>query len=155
MELIDMGHIRPSISPWGAPVLFVKKKDGTLRMCIDYRGLNKKSIRNVFPLPRIDEIFDELRGAKIFSKMDLNIAYHQIRIRDGDEEKTAFNCQEGHFEFTVMTFGLTNAPPTWQTMIQQVLKGIRGVYVYLDDILMAALTEEEHLDQIRQVLTRL
>ncbi len=78
MELIDMEHIQPSISPWEAPVLFVKKKDGTLRMCIDYRGLNKKLIRNVFPLPRIDEIFDELRGAKIFSKMDLNMAYHQI-----------------------------------------------------------------------------
>ncbi len=141
-----MGHIRPSISFWEAPVLFVKKKDGILHMCINYWGLNKKSIRNIFPLPQIDKIFDKLREAKIFSKMNLNIAYHQIWIQDGDEEKTAFNYQEWHFKFTVMTFRLTNAPPMWQTMIQQVLKEIKRVYVYLDDILMATMMEEEHLD---------
>ena len=109
-ELLDKGFIRPSTSPWGAPVLFPKKKDKTLRLCIDYRQLNRVMIKNRYPLPRIDDLFDQLRGARVYSKIDLRTGYHQLRVRDTDIPKTAFRTRYGHFEFTVMPFGLTNAP---------------------------------------------
>jgi len=112
-ELIEAGHIRASSSPWGAPVLFVRKKNGSLRMCIDYRMLNKVTERNNYPLPRIEEMFDALQGVKYFTTLDLNMAYHQIRVAEQDIPKTAFSCSEGHFEFIVMTFGLTNAPASF------------------------------------------
>jgi hypothetical protein len=136
-ELIKLGHIRPSASPWGAPILFVRKKDGTLRMCIDYRALNKASVRNKYPLPRIDELFDQLTNATVFSKLDLDCAYHQIRINPEDIPKTAFNLSNGHYEFLVMTFGLTNAPATFQTLMNSILHDYASfTVVYLDDILI-------------------
>ena len=109
-ELQEKGFIRPSSSPWGAPVIFVDKKDGSQRMCVDYRSLNEVTIKNKYPLPRIDDLFDQLRGAYVFSKIDLRSGYHQLKIRNSDIPKTTFTTRYGLYEYTVMSFGLTNAP---------------------------------------------
>ena len=116
-ELVDRGF---SISPWGAPMLFVKKKDGTWRLCVDYRQLNKVTIRNKYPLPRIDDLFDQLQGAKVFSKIDLRSGYHQLRIRESDVPKTTFRTRYGHYEFLVMSFGLTNALAAFMDLMNRV-----------------------------------
>ena len=116
-DLLDKGFIRPSVSPWGAPVLFVRKKDGSLRMCIDYRQLNKVTVKNKYPLPRIDDLFDQLQGASYFSKIDLRSGYHQLKVRECDILKTIFRTRYGHFEFLVMSFGLTNAPTAFMDLI--------------------------------------
>ena len=108
-ELLNKGFIRPSTSSWGAPVLFVKKKDGSLRLCIDYRQLNQATIRNQYLLPRIDELFDQLQGYWVYSKIDLRLDYHQLKVQENDVSKTAFRTRYGHYEFLVMPFGLTNA----------------------------------------------
>ena len=119
-ELLDKGFIRPSVSPWGAPVLFVKKKDGTLRMCIDYRHINKVTVKNKYPLPRIEDFFYQLKGAGVFSKIDLLSGYYQLRVKEGDVPKTAFRTRYGHYVFLVMPFRLTNAPAAFMDSMNRV-----------------------------------
>ncbi|GKD99546.1 putative reverse transcriptase domain-containing protein [Tanacetum coccineum] len=121
-ELADRGFIQPSTSPWGVPVLFVKKKDGSFRMCIDYRELNKLTIKNGYPLPRIDDLFDQLQGSSVYSKIELRSSYHQLRVRDKDIPKTAFRTRYGHYEFQVMPFGLTNTPAVFMDLMNRVCK---------------------------------
>ena len=135
-ELLDKGFIRPSTSPWGAPVLFAKKKGKTLRLCIDYRQLNKVMIQNRYPLPRIDDLFDQLRGARVYSKIDLCTGYHQLRVRDMDIPKTAFRTHYGHYEFTAMPFELTNALTTFMDLMHRVFQPYldQFVVVFMDDI---------------------
>ena len=121
-ELLDKGFIKPSTSPWGALVLFAKKKDKTLRLCIDYRQLNRVTIKNRYPLSTIDDLFDQLRGARVYSKIDLRTGYHQLRVREIDIHKTAFRTRYGHFEFTVMPFRLTNAPAAFMDLMHRVFQ---------------------------------
>ncbi|GJR38574.1 putative reverse transcriptase domain-containing protein [Tanacetum coccineum] len=143
-ELADRGFIRPSTSPWGAPILFVKKKDGSFRMCIDYRELNKLTVKNRYPLPRIDDLFDQLQGSSVYSKIDLRSGYHQLRVRDEDIPKTAFRTRYGHYEFQVMPFGLTNAPAVFMDLMNRVCKPYldKFVIVFIDDILIYSRNEE-------------
>ena len=143
-ELVDKGFIQPSVSPWGAPVLFVRKKDGTLRVCIDYRQLNRVTIKNRYPLPRIDDLFDQLRGACVFSKIDLRFGYYQLKIRSDDVPKTAFRTCYGHYEFLVMPFRLTNAPAAFIGLMNKVFRQYldRFVIVFIDDILVYSRTKE-------------
>ncbi|KAL0149577.1 hypothetical protein M9458_055104, partial [Cirrhinus mrigala] len=155
-ESLNAGLIRPSSSPAGAGFFFVKK-DGSLRPCIDYRGLNDITIRNRYPLPLMSTAFELLQGAKVFTKLDLRNAYHLVRIREGDEWKTAFNTPTGHFEYRVLPFGLTNAPAVFQALINDVLRDMvnRFVFVYLDDILIFSSSLQVHAQHVRQVLKRL
>ena len=137
-ELLQKGFIRPSTSPWGAPVLFVKKKDGSMRMCIDYRELNKLTVKNRYPLPRIDDLFDQLQGASWFSKIDIRSEYHQLKVKEADIPKTTFRTRYGHYEFLVMSFGLTNAPAAFMDLMNRVCRPMldRSVIVFIDDILI-------------------
>ena len=119
-ELLEKGFIHPSVSPWGASVLFVKKKEGTLRLCVDYRQLNKMTVKNKYPLPRIDDLFDQLKGVSVFSKINLRSGYHQLRIKDTDVHKTTFRTWYGHYEFLVIPFGLPNAPVAFMDLMNRV-----------------------------------
>ena len=153
-ELLDKGFIRPSTSPWGAPVLFAKKKDMTLQLCIDYRQLNQVTIKNRYPLPRIDDLFDQLRGARVYSKIDLRTGYHQLGVRDTDIPKTAFRTRYGHFEFTVMPFGLMNVLAAFIDLIHRIFQPYldQFVVVFVDDILIYSQSEWEHEYHLRIVL---
>lgn len=156
-ELLDKKYIRPSISPWGAPVLFVRKKDGTLHMCIDYRQLNKLTVKNKYPLPHIDELFDQVKGATIFSKIDLSSGYHQIRIKEDDIAKTAFRTRYGHYEFVVLPLRLTNAPATFMCLMNTVFHQYldKFVLIFIDDILIYSQNIKEHEELLRLVLQTL
>ncbi|GJW65784.1 putative reverse transcriptase domain-containing protein, partial [Tanacetum coccineum] len=153
-ELQDKGFIRPSLSPWGAPVLFMKKKDGSFRMCIDYRELNRLTVKNRYPLPRIDDLFDQLQGLQFFSKIDLRSGYHQLRVHEDDIPKTAFITRYGHFEFTIIPFGLTNTPAVFMDLLNRVCRPYldKFVIVFIDDILIYSKTREEHVEHLRLVL---
>ncbi|GJR33062.1 putative reverse transcriptase domain-containing protein [Tanacetum coccineum] len=153
-ELSDKGFIRPSSSPWGAPVLFVKKKDRSFRMCIDYRELNKLTVKNRYPLPRIDDLFDQLQGSSVYSKIDLRSGYHQLRVREEDIPKTAFRTRYGHYEFQVMPFGLTNAPAVFMDLMNRVCKPYldKFVIVFIDDILIYSKNKQEHEEHLKQIL---
>ncbi|GJY33963.1 putative reverse transcriptase domain-containing protein [Tanacetum coccineum] len=153
-ELSDKGFIRPSSSPWGAPALFVKKKDGSFRMCIDYRELNKLTVKNRYSLPRIDNLFDQLQGSSVYSKIDLRSGYHQLRVREEDIPKTAFRTRYGHYEFQVMPFGLTNAPAVFMDLMNQVCKPYldKFVIVFIDDILIYSKNEQEHEEHLKLIL---
>ncbi|GJR99540.1 putative reverse transcriptase domain-containing protein [Tanacetum coccineum] len=153
-ELSDKGFIRPSSSPWGAPVLFVKKKDGSFRMCIDYRELNKLTVKNRYPLPRIDDLFDQLQGSSVYSKIDLRSGYHQLRVREEDIPKTAFRTRYGHYEFRVMPFGLTNAPAVFMDLMNRVCKPYldKFVIVFIDDILIYSKNKQEHEEHLKIIL---
>jgi hypothetical protein len=156
-ELQRIGFIRPSSSPWGAPVLFVKKKDGSMRLCVDYRALNEVTIKNKYPLPRIDDLFDQLKGAKYFSKIDLRSRYFQLKIRESDIPKTAFVTRYGQFEFTVMSFGLTNAPAYFMNLMNKIFMDEldKFVVVFIDDILIYPKSIQEHEQHLRVVLEKL
>jgi hypothetical protein len=156
-ELQAKGFIRPSSSPWGAPVLFVEKKDGTQWMCVDYRSLNEVTIKNKYPLPRIEDLFDQMKGASIFLKIDLRSGYHQLKIRESDIPKTAFGTRYGLYEYTVMSFGLTNAPAYFMYVMNKVFVEYldRFVVVFIDDILIFSKTMEEHEEHLRLVLEKL
>jgi hypothetical protein len=153
-ELLEKGYIRPNTSPWAAPVLFVEKKDGTKRMCIDYRSLNEVTIKNRYPLPRIEDLFDQLRGASVFSKIDLRSGYHQLRIRPSDISKTSFITKYGLYEFTVMSFGLTNVLAYFMYLMNSVFMDYldKFVVVFIDDILVYSQNEQEHEEHLRKVL---
>nr|GEW33983.1 putative reverse transcriptase domain-containing protein [Tanacetum cinerariifolium] len=153
-ELSDKGFIRPSSSPWGAPVLFVKKKDRSFCMCIDYHELNKLTIKNRYPLPRIDDMFDQLQGSSVYSKIDLRSGYHQLRVREKDILITAFRIRYGHYEFQVMPFGLTNAPAMFMDLMNQVCRPFlnKFVIVFIDDILIYSKDKKEHEEHLRIIL---
>jgi hypothetical protein len=156
-ELQKAGYICPSSSPWGALVLFVQKKDGSQRMCVDYISINDVTVKNKYPLPRIEDLFDQMRGARLFSKIDLRSGYHQMRIRPSDIPKTTFSTRYGLYEFTVMSFGLTNAPAYFMNLMNKVFMEYldRFVVVFIDDILIYSKSDSEYEEHLRLVLQKL
>jgi hypothetical protein len=156
-ELLEKGFIRPSSSPWGAPVIFVPKKDGTQRLCVDYHALNEVTIKNKYPLPRIDDLFDQLYGACVFSKIDLRSAYHQLKIRECDIPKTTFILRYDLYEYMLMSFGLTNASAYFIYLMNKVFMEYldKFVVVFIDDILVYSRSEEEHEEHLRLALQKL
>jgi hypothetical protein len=155
-DLLDKGFIRPSASPWGCPTLFVKKKDNSLRLCVDYRPLNAVTIKNKYPLPHIDILFDQLAGSKIFSKIDLRSGYHQIKIRPSDIPKTVFSTRYGLYEYLVMSFGLANAPAYFMYLMNSIFMQEleKFVVVFIDDILIYSKNPEDHAKHLHFILQR-
>jgi len=153
-ELLEKQFIRPSVSPWDAPVLLVKKKDGSMRLCMDYRQLNKVTIKYRYPLPKINDFMDKLVGAEVFSKIDLRSGYHQIRVKAEDISKTMFRTRYWHYEYSVMLFGVSNAPGVVMEYINRIFHPFldRFMVVYIDDILVYSKSEEEHAEHLRIVL---
>jgi len=153
-DLLDKKFVRSSVSPWGASVLLVKKKDGSMRLCIDYRQLNKVTIKNRYPLPRIDDLMDQLVGARVFSKSDLRSGYHQIKVKDEDMQKTAFRTRYRHYEYSVMPFGVSNPPGVFMEYMNRIFHAYldRFVVVFIDDILIYSKSEEEHAEHLKIVL---
>jgi hypothetical protein len=156
-ELLDKGYIRPNCSLWGCPAIFVSKKDKTQRLCVDHRPLNMVTVKNKYPLPRIDLLSDQLIGAQVFSKIDLHSGYHQIKIREEDNPKTAFSSRYGLCEYLVMSFGLTNAPAHFMYLMNSIFMEEldRFVVVFIDDILVFSKSKKEHEEHLRIVLQRL
>ena len=146
--------IRPGVSPWGSPIIFVDKRDGTTRLCVDYRKLNDVTIKNKYRLPKIEDLFDQLNGARIFSKIDLRTGYHQLKVRETDIPKTAFTTRYGFYEYIVMSFGLTNAPAYFMNLMNKVFMDYldKFVVVFIDDILIYSKNEKEHEEHLRIVL---
>jgi len=156
-KMMAEGKIVDSESPYGAPILFVPKPDGSLRLCVDYGNLTKLTILNIYPVPLMDELRDRVAGAKVFTKLDPKEGYHLIRMRKGDEHKTAFRTRYGQYEYKVMSFGLVNAPATFQTMMNKILREFldHGVVVYLDDILIYSENMDDHIKLVQKVLDQL
>ncbi|GJX80730.1 putative reverse transcriptase domain-containing protein [Tanacetum coccineum] len=154
LEISDKGFIKPSSSPWGASVLFVKKNDGSFCMCIDYRELNKLTVKNRYPLPRIDDLFDQLQGSSVYSKIDLRSGYYQLIVHEEDIPKTAFRTRYGHYEFQVMPFGLTSAPTVFMDIMNPVCKPYldKFVIVFIDDILNYSKSKQEHEEHLKLIL---
>ncbi|GKE27991.1 putative reverse transcriptase domain-containing protein [Tanacetum coccineum] len=153
-ELFNKGFIRPRSSPWGAPILFVKKKDGSFQMCIDYQELNKLTVKNHYPLPRIDDLFDQLQGSSVYSKIERRLGYHQLRVREEEIQKATFRTRYGHYEFQVMPFGLTNAPMVFMDLMNHMCKSYldKFMIVFINDILIYSKNKEEHEEHLKLIL---
>jgi hypothetical protein len=153
-EFLDLGVIRPGVSPWGVPLIFIQKKDGSWRLYIEYRQLNKETIKNQYPFPRIDDLFDQMKGATVFSRIDMRSRYHQLQIKEDDVPKITFRMRFGHYDFNVLPFGMTNAPGVFMSFMNEMLHEYldKFIQVFIDDNFIYSRMMEEHTDQLQMVL---